>query len=158
MNRNSVNTQASLLDRLIDQEPGVSSEPVQYRLGSFSQAKAAVGRDLENLLNSKNFVGALPAALKQCAASVLAYGLPDFTSTNPRNPAVKVKLRQEMERAIRLFEPRLRNVTVRVEDSDSNVRSLKFRISALLVIDPLTEPVRFDTVFDVNRGEYTISA
>ena len=56
MKENQQNIQASLLDRLIDNEPGTSHEPVQYRLTTFRQLKRGVGRDLENLLNTKNKV------------------------------------------------------------------------------------------------------
>ena len=56
MKENQQNIQASLLDRLIDNEPGTSHEPVQYRLTTFRQVKGAVGRDLENLINTKNKV------------------------------------------------------------------------------------------------------
>lgn len=56
MKENQQNIQSSLLDRLIDNEPGTSHEPVQYRLTTFRQVKRRVGRDLENLLNTKNKV------------------------------------------------------------------------------------------------------
>ena len=54
MKENQQNIQASLLDRLIDNEPGISHEPVQYRLTTFRHVKRGVGRDLENLLITKN--------------------------------------------------------------------------------------------------------
>jgi type VI secretion system protein ImpF len=36
-------------------------------------------------------------------------------------------------------------------------RSLRFRITGLLIAEPEAEPVTFDTYFDVNRGQYVIS-
>jgi len=45
--------QASLLDRLIDEDPENSREPAQQRLHNARQIKALVIRDLENLLNSR---------------------------------------------------------------------------------------------------------
>ncbi|MBM4330015.1 MAG: type VI secretion system baseplate subunit TssE [Deltaproteobacteria bacterium] len=157
MNENQQNLQASILDRLIDLEPGVSREPVQYRLLTIGRAKASVVRDLENLLNTKRSVLAPPAAFREVNNSLFVYGLPDFTSQNPRSPMVRQQLRQQMERIISRFEPRLRNVKVNVEMSAQTERNLRFKISALLVVDPLTEPVTFDTYFDVSRGEYFIS-
>ncbi len=41
MKENAQNLQASILDRLIDLDPGVSREPVQYRFLTVGQAKAA---------------------------------------------------------------------------------------------------------------------
>ena len=75
---------------------------------------------------------------------------------NPKSPSVRHQLRQELEKAIAQFEPRLRNVTVRVEDQGTDLRNLRFKINALLFLDPGTEPVTFDTFFDVNRCEYSI--
>lgn len=150
------NIQASLLDRLIDNEPGNSREPVQYRKTTFKQVRGAVGRDLENLLNTKNYVSSLCSEYRELNSSILVYGMPDFTSANPKSPSVRHKLRRELEKAIAQFEPRLRNVTVRVEDQGTNERNLRFKINALLFLDPVVEPVTFDTIFDVNRCEYSI--
>ena len=157
MNENRQNIQASILDRLIDLEPGVSREPVQYRLLTVGRAKASVVRDLENLLNTKRSVWAPPAAYREVNNSVFVYGLQDFTSQNPRSPMVRQQLRQQIERIISRFEPRLKNVKVNLEMAAQNERNLRFRITALLVVDPVTEPVTFDTFFDVSRGEYVIS-
>ena len=157
MNENQQNIQASILDRLIDLEPGVSREPVQYRLLTIGRAKASVARDLENLLNTKRSVLAPPAAYREVNNSVFVYGLQDFTSQNPRSPMVRQQLRQQIERIISRFEPRLKNVKVNLEMAGQNERNLRFRITALLVVDPVTEPVTFDTYFDVSRGEYVIS-
>jgi len=157
MNENRQNIQASILDRLIDLEPGVSREPVQYRLLTIGRAKASVVRDLENLLNTKRSVLAPPAAYREVNNSVFVYGLQDFTSQNPRSPMVRQQLRQQIERIISRFEPRLKNVKVNLEMAAQNERNLRFRITALLVADPVTEPVTFDTYFDVSRGEYVIS-
>jgi type VI secretion system protein ImpF len=157
MNENRQNIQASILDRLIDLEPGVSREPVQYRLLTVGRAKASVARDLENLLNTKRSILAPPAAYREVNNSVFVYGLQDFTSQNPRSPMVRQQLRQQIEKIISRFEPRLKNVKVNLEMAAQNERNLRFRITALLVVDPVTEPVTFDTFFDVSRGEYVIS-
>jgi type VI secretion system protein ImpF len=157
MNQNQKNLQASLLDRLIDEEPGLSIESVQYRLLGFGQIKAAVTRDLENLLNARRNIMVPPDAFEELNKSLFVYGLQDYTAQNPRSPTAKQQLRLDVERTIARFEPRLRNVTVHLEAPGPNERVLKFRISALLVIDPVAEPVTFDTYFDVNRGEYIIS-
>jgi type VI secretion system protein ImpF len=157
MNQNQRNLQASLLDRLIDEEPGLSIESVQYRLLSFGQIKAAVTRDLENLLNARRNIMVPPDAFEELNKSLFVYGLQDYTAQNPRSPTAKQQLRLDVEQTIARFEPRLRNVTVHLEAAGANERVLKFRISAVLVIDPVAEPVTFDTFFDVNRGEYIIS-
>ncbi len=151
------NVQASILDRLVDDEPGVSHEPVQYRLVSLGQIKASVIRDLENLLNTRRQILIFPVEYNLVNDSLFVYGLQDFTSKNPGSPFVRQQLRQDIEKTISRFEPRLKNVSVDLETTDHNERNLRFRIKGLLVIEPVAEPVTFDTYFDVNKGEYIIS-
>jgi len=145
------------LDRLVDHEPGVSHEPVQYRLLSIGQIKASVIRDLENLLNARRQILPPPVAYREVNNSLFVYGLRDFTAQNPKSVPVRQHLRQDIEKTISRFEPRLRNVTVHLETPTQKERNLRFRINGLLVVEPVAEPVTFDTYFDINRGEYVIS-
>ena len=157
MNNVASKTQASLLDRLIDLEPGVSHEPVRNRLTGFRELMALVRRDIENLLNTKNFASLTNSQYKELQNSLFSYGLPDFTAQNPKASSVRDQLRQEVEKAIKRFEPRLTNVVVVDEASAQEERSLGFKITGLLMADPAPEPVAFDTHFDLNRGRYTVA-
>lgn len=145
------------MDRLLDHEPGVSHEPVQYRLLSIGQIKASVIRDLESLLNTRRQILTPPVAYREVNNSLFVYGLRDFTAQNPKSVSVRQQLRQDVEKTISRFEPRLKNVTVHLETPTGKERNLRFRISGLLVVEPVAEPVTFDTYFDVNRGQYVIS-
>jgi len=156
MNQRNQNARASILDRLIDNEPGTAREPVQYRI-SLGEIKDAVVRDLENLLNSRRRILVPPPEYREVNNSLLLYGLQDFTSKNPDSPFVKQRLRQMIEQTIYRYEPRLKNVTVQIESPSKNTRDLRFRIAAVLTVEPITEPVTFDTYFDVSRSEYRIS-
>jgi len=153
--RNSLN--GSVLDRLLDNEPRNSRESVRDRLFSIGQVKAAVIRDLENLLNTKGQHISPPATYKEVNNSLYVYGLRDYTAHNPRSRMVKHHLRQNIEKTIKQFEPRLKNVMVQFETLNKKEQNLRFRITAMLVIEPVTEPVTFDTYFDVSRGQYHIS-
>ena len=157
MNRDHQILQTSILDRLIDEEPGVSREPAQHRTFTIGQVKAAVTRDLENMLNTRRNIQVPPATFEELNNSLFVYGVRDYTAQNPRSPAAKQQLRLDIEQTLRRFEPRLRNVTVQIESATASERNLRFRISAVLVADPVTEPVTFDTFFDANRGEYMIA-
>lgn len=156
MSEGNVKTHSSILDRLIDYEPGVTREPVQNQLVDYRQLMASVRRDLENLLNTKNFVSQRAREYKELPDSLFSYGLSDFTSQNPRSPSVRNQLRQDVEEAVARFEPRIKNVVVVNEDNAPGERVLGFRITGLLMVDPMPEPITFDTRFDVNKGEYTI--
>lgn len=157
MKQDGQDTQASILDRLVDYEPGVSHEPVQYRLLSIGQIKASVIRDLENLLNTRRQILTPPVAYREVNNSLFVYGLRDFTAQSPKSVSVRQQLRQDVEKTISRFEPRLKNVTVHLETPTKKERNLRFRISGLLVVEPVAEPVSFDTYFDINRGQYVIS-
>jgi type VI secretion system protein ImpF len=151
------NAQASLLDRLIDDDPGNSRESVQYRLLDVRQVKAFVVRDLENLLNSRRSITVLPPQFRELENSVATYGLKDFTAKNTDSQKLRQDIRKDVERSIARFEPRLKNVKVDLETGTKKERNLSFRISAMLVVDPIREPVAFDTYFDSIRKEYVVS-
>jgi len=141
----------------VDHEPGISREPVQYRMVNIGAIKASVKRDLEKLLNTRRQILIVPVEYKEVNSSVFIYGLQDFTSKNPKSPSAKLKLRQDVEKAVLLFEPRLKNVNVNLEIPTEKERNLRFRITGVLVIEPVKEPVIFDTYYDVNRSEFVIS-
>lgn len=149
-------TQGSILDRLIDLEPDVSREPVQNRLSDYRQLMAVVRRDIENLLNTKNFASISGSRQSELENSLMTYGLPDFTARGTKSAAVRDQLRRDVENAIRRFEPRLTNVVVRIEQGTQEERNITFRITGLLMTDPAPEPVVFDTHLDINKGEYEV--
>lgn len=147
----------SILDRLLDDEPKRSQEPVREMLAGINDIKLAVIRDLENLLNTRRLILVPSTVHRQVNNSLWVYGLQDYTAQNPKSTSVRQHLRLEIERTIRCFEPRLQNVTVKLEVSAQKERNLRFRITALLVVEPIEEPVMFDTFFDISRGEYKIT-
>jgi type VI secretion system protein ImpF len=61
-----------------------------------------------------------------------------------------------MELAIGAFEPRLKRAKVRAEMTQGSYRALNFVIEGMLCMDPAPEPVRFDTVLELGKGEYEI--
>lgn len=155
--KDQFNLTASILDRLLDMEPELSSESAQYRVVSERQILDSVFRDIENLLNTRCSPVELPTAFKRLKGSLIRYGLKDSTVENPESALVRQKLCKEIEKTISLFEPRLKKPVVRVETRGGKKRELFFRISGILVVEPLAEPVSFDTFFDINRGRYVIS-
>jgi type VI secretion system protein ImpF len=150
------NTQAPILDRLIDKEPKVTHEPAREGF-SVGQIKDSVARDLENLLNTRRNIFVPPSLCREVNNSLFVYGLPDFTSRNPGNVAVRSQLRLEIEKTLARFEPRLKNVTVHVDPPSGINRELKFRITGVLFIDAISEQVVFDTNYDLTRSNYTIT-
>jgi type VI secretion system protein ImpF len=151
--------QQSLLDRLIDELPGVSTERLPTREESLRALKISLRRDLEWLLNSRRELVEIPEALEETRRSALRYGLPDVTSM-PRNGAEgHARLARAVEEAITLFEPRLMRVKVTlatVAAEGASRSELRFIVEGVLRLDPSPERVVFDTVLELGKGEYQV--
>ncbi len=151
------NIAPSILDRLLDAEPGQNLEPAGYRMVSKRQILNHVIKDIENLLNTRCSPIVLPDTFNNLRKSLLRYGLKDFTVENPDNSLIRQKICMDIKKALSVFEPRLKKIIVRAESHSKIKRQLSFRIAGILMMDSLAEPVSFDTVFDINRGRYIIS-
>ena len=146
----------SVLDRLIDEEPSLSTEAPASRQKNLRQLKMAVRRDLEWLLNTRQVVHGIPEELKETSRSVATYGLPDFTSYSVKSPSERNRVRRALETAISTFEPRLQDVMVMIDPMREGERALRFRVDARLKIDPVPEPITFDTVLQLGSGQYIV--
>lgn len=149
--------QPSILDRLIDLEPDISREAPRSRAQTLRDLKASVRRDLEDLLNTRCRATGWPIELEELRASLVAYGIPDFTGMNLAPARQREAFRLMLEDAIRQFEPRFARVHVQLLDnSDLGDRSLRFRIDALLKVDPAPEPVAFDSSLEPATGTFEV--
>lgn len=153
---NEIRITLSVLDRLIDEDPQLSTEAPASRPKSLRQLKLAVRRDLEWLLNTRQVVTGIPEDLKETTHSLASYGLPDFTSYSIKSPAERNKVRRALENAISTFEPRLADVLVSIDPLRENERVIKFRVDARLKVDPVPEPITFDTVLQLGTGKYIV--
>lgn len=152
-----VNIVPSILDRLLDDEPEVSTEPASTRIKNLRSLERSVARDLEALLNSRQeTLQELPSEFKEVSRSLLTYGLPDFTSFSLLTQEDRLRIRRSVEDAINRFEPRLLRVRVALEARREHDRGLRFRIDAFLRVDPSPEPVTFDAVLQMNTQQYVI--
>jgi type VI secretion system protein ImpF len=148
---------SSILDRLIDLNPDVPSDPPANRSQSVRQLKISLRRDLEWLLNSRRNPDEVPETYEELFRSLYNYGLPDVTSMALNAPRDRQRLLRLIEQTIEIFEPRLMSTRVRaLETTISGSRTLRFQIEALLKMDPAPEQILFDTVLQLNSGEYQI--
>jgi type VI secretion system protein ImpF len=147
----------SVLDRLVDTQPGVSTEAQVNRSTRLAQLKEAVKRDLEWLLNTKRTAVEIPADLRHLHSSLLTFGIPDFTHAGLNRPDDRRALQQAVEIVVRRFEPRLRDVEVTLIDGRENERGLRFRIDAKLDVEPAPEAVSFDSVLDLTTKSFAIT-
>ena len=147
----------SVFDRLLDSEPGNTRESVTNHFQSFRQLEAAVARDLEALLNTKReSLQELPAEFIEVNRSLITYGLPDFTIYSLDSIDDRNRILSSVEQVIADFEPRLESVRVAIEPPRQHDHGLRFRIEALLRVDPAPEPVTFDAVLQLNTQEYLV--
>jgi type VI secretion system protein ImpF len=149
--------QSSLLDRLIDQEPDKSRDASMSPAESLAALRRSVRRDLEALLNTRRRWRSWPDTYTHLARSPLGYGIADFSSGAFNNPRERERLRYELEEAIRLFEPRLTRLRVRILDpKDPLEATLRLRIEGLLCVEPAPDPIAFDTFVDTATTEVVV--
>jgi len=144
-----------LWDLLSNAGPDVAPVAPGARALPESLLRDSVRRELGLLFNS-TALGAVQT-LERCAhaeRSTLNYGLPDLagkTASSIDGPW----LEQQLARAIRDFEPRLRPESVRVRIAPQRASThniLCFEIDAVLTSKPDAEPIRLDTELDLESG------
>ena len=151
--------QPSLLDRLTDDDPGSAQEPVERRVLSRSQMRAAVLRDLTALLNCTRLSDKdkLLAAAPHAGNSVLNYGVPSFSGETAASIEVS-----DIERAVRdaivRFEPRILpdslSVTAILDDNMLDWHNLvSLKISGLLWAQPVPLEMLIRTTLDLETGQ-----
>jgi type VI secretion system protein ImpF len=144
----------SVFDRLT--APAASGAIGSVQHGTLASLRNAVLRDLEHLLNTRREAELIPADYRESAASLLNYGLPDITMYSLKSAAEQHRLRRSMEAALRLFEPRLSNISVVVEGWHDARPVLRFRVEADLNVEPAPEPVAFDTEYSLESGKFAL--
>ena len=148
---------ASVLDRLLDDDPAVSTEPARNRSQLLRELKLSVRRDIESLLNARRRNVIVPPGLPELANSLLTYGVPDFSGTGPATDEQRNAFCRMLETVIRQGEPRLLRVSVELAKKPDDVdRTLRFRIDALLRADPSPEPVIFDSTLEPATHQFAV--
>lgn len=140
---------SSILDRLLDDEPQHQVDTENSQSQKLRQLRQSVHRDLESLLNTRFRIIAPPENLKHLEQSLLNYGLPDLATINISTPDSKKAFTKKLEQLLKRYEPRFKSVKVSYrENSDSQDRTLRFRIDAVLYADPSPEIVVFDSMLE----------
>ncbi|PCM43922.1 type VI secretion system baseplate subunit TssE [Marinobacter sp. ANT_B65] len=131
----NVRLQMNLLDRLAADHSAKAT---------VMTIRQSVRRDLEALLNTRRSWLVLPPELRELKQSVLGYGLPDFTVMDLGTEEARQWLCEEVRQTIVRFEPRLTRIEVIAEEGDTPLdRTMRLRIDAILLVDPVPEPVAF---------------
>ena len=149
---------ASILDRLMDDKPLVTTESMSEMHLDMSRYKQAVARDLESLLNSRRVdFDERIESLPQARSSIMTYGITDLSSLSLLDPGAQGHLRSQIKTAIERHEPRLSRVRVSLDVPKGRDRQLRFRVDAVLSVHPQKPPVVFDAMLQLNTNTYRIS-
>lgn len=139
----------SILDRLFDDEPDNQTEidPGQHQ--KLKQLRRSVRRDLESLMNARFRVMEPGEEYIELDKSLMNYGLPDLATINITDLEKRKEFTSKMEKILKEFEPRFKDVNVSYLDNKDNTdRTLRFRIDATLYADPSPEVVIFDSILE----------
>ncbi|GAB2873767.1 type VI secretion system baseplate subunit TssE [Paraburkholderia jirisanensis] len=147
----------SLFDKLFGGYP-TESNPSTVRTHSLDEIKHSVARDLESLLNTRMaFSEAQLELFRECAGSMLTYGLNDFSDRSLASSEDRSFICASIKRAITRHEPRLQGVEVALAVREQCVSVLHFAIKALLVVHPAQAPVNFDALLQPSTHQYSVT-
>jgi type VI secretion system protein ImpF len=157
----------SILDRLVGGDTG--SAAIREVRVSMAEIKSSVRRDIEWLLNSRQFLSRELEGFPEAKRSVLSYGLPDLSVYSPARLADNERICQLITELLETFEPRFMKREDALRAGRSPVRVTRvdaprdhratsvFRIAATLYIEPLAEEVVFDTKVEFDSGSVEVN-
>ena len=142
-----------LFDRLVDENPEAQKERISYRIYNREGLRQSVQQELMRLLNTRR---AQSDVLDPAKATVLDYGLPDFSSFSAASATDRQHLTRLLSTAIAAFEPRLLHPRVELSPTESDQRSVDGVISGQLRIGEELEPVSFPVLLRRESGSVEI--
>jgi len=149
----------SILDRLLGEEAPKSDEIDRHRTRLLRNLKAALLRDLEDLLNTRCRCGGFPPEFTELQTSLVNYGIPDFTGASAGSLVGRQEFINVVRSAVERFEPRLQRVGVYLLDQkDPLDRVLRFRIEGTLLTDYDHEEVFFVSTVEPASGKVQVAS
>ncbi len=148
--------QPSLLDRLTDDEPGDLKETRDARAIDMRRLRDIVQRDLAWLLNTSDMSGEIDAQVYPHAArSVLNYGIKEVAGELASADRAQ-RIRASIQRAIELYEPRIKPGTLDVglRDGKQGAETIvAFDIRADMWAQPVPMELYLRSLVDITTGE-----
>jgi type VI secretion system protein ImpF len=139
----------SVLDRLLDNDPGNNQEKDVEQHQKLKQLRSSVRRDLENMLNTRFRMVEPGNDYPELQKSLLNYGLPDLATINIFDKIKRQEFIEHLETLLTEFEPRFKSVKINfMENANAADKTLRFKIDALLYADPSPEVVVFDSTLE----------
>ena len=113
-------------------------------------------RDLEWLLNSRQVLARLPAEPGPLGRSLLTYGLPDLASPSLSNPADQDAAPPRHRRGDRAGSSRGSPRRGHARAGPRAEPPVRFRIDAMLKVEPEPEPVTFDSLLKLDTKSFVV--
>ena len=140
----------SILDRLTGVEAG--HDPSRTR-------RRQVLADVQQLLNTRRAKDPIATNLKEARASILTYGLQDFSAMTVASSLDHNAIRREIEQALKTFEPRLDRVRVGELTVDEKTGVLHCSIEGALVHEEgEREGIVFETQLNPGTRQFNVKA
>jgi len=152
--------QPSLLDRLRDDDPGNTRESRDKRVLSVRKLRESLKRDLAWLLNTGNLSDVQDLSeYPLVEASVLNYGMPDFTGTMASSADI-TDIERRLRHAIITFEPRILKNSLRVNvvtGDEMTPNAIVFEVRCDMWSEPVPERLYMKTEIDLESGGVRIT-
>lgn len=148
----------SLLDRLMDMDPDLETDPPVISAETPAGLRAALRRDLELLLNTRCCPTTPPPEYRQLANSLVSLGIEDFFVASLVTEGQRQRFAADLQTRIARFEPRLADLSVSlISDPVPIRRSLRLRIEARYRARPGLPPIVFETNLDPVAGHFSVT-
>lgn len=144
----------SLYDRLTDNYSNIGRGYLLDKSYEEKKYKNSVLRDLVALLNTRSPSSA--EYFDKGELTVIDYGIPDFAHYSPSNKDDQKLLAQRITKAIKYFEPRLRNPFVIIDMKTKSEGRLRVGINALLKINKANVQVTFIAEKEINSMNWDV--
>jgi type VI secretion system protein ImpF len=132
---------APLLERLTDENPGVSTEPIPRRMLTIEKLAQSIEREVRVLLNTRC---PLPEAdIDYEYRSVVDYGLIDLNRFFTNSVEDKRRLSRHIAQTIAAYEPRLARVNVTIAAVHKEIKTLEVEVSGEMRFGQITHPLAF---------------
>jgi len=169
-----IELERSILDKIIGSDEALMMEDEKISdlmiarfsndFNNYYDLKDSISRDIEWLLNTRQYSTAPKKSYEELQASLYEYGLKDLTSEGFSIEKLTNLLQDDIQKTLETFEPRLSDIQVDFVDprkgpnkKESNTEFLiRFSITAILKVQPKYKPVYFDTFFDIANKKYDV--
>ena len=127
-----------------------------HQLLSPEELQASIGRELSRLMNTRSRL--TPAEFVQGTGTAIDYGIPDFLALSVRSQAHADLLQSTVALAVDQYEPRLKDVTVKVFPGTGPGNSATLVIGGTVKIGMKLRQLNFELQLDQRTGDGTKAA